>query len=96
VLKLDRDWEKLKIWMIKKKLEGQPVTDICSQIRVDRKVFYRWWNRYQTSGWSGLKEKPRGRPFGPDVDKVLKTKIIKLRARYEWGPKKIAGYLPQG
>jgi transposase InsO family protein len=55
--------------------------------------FYRWWNRCQPLGWSGLQEKPKGRPFGPQIKTSLTTKIIKLRTRYEWGPKKIAGYL---
>jgi transposase len=50
-------------------------------------MFYRWWNRYQTQGWEGLKEKPKGRPCGPQLDEPIKEKIIKLRKRYEWGPK---------
>ena len=56
-------------------------------------MFYRWWNRYQAEGKDGLKEKMRGRPKGLDVEASLKSKVIKLRARYEWGPKKIAGSL---
>jgi len=90
---LDGDWEKLKVWMVKKRIEGIAVTDICVQARVDRKTFYRWWNRYQTLGWSGLQQKSKGRPFGPQIKTSLKTKVIKLRTRYEWDPKKIAGYL---
>jgi hypothetical protein len=56
-------------------------------------MFYRWWNRYQAQGWSGLEERRRGRPSGPEPDDFLKEKVIKLRTRYEWGPKKIAGSL---
>jgi putative transposase len=56
-------------------------------------MFYRWWNRYQTLGWRGLEEKPKGRPNGPEIDRALKDRIVKLRERYEWGPKKIAGTL---
>jgi transposase-like protein len=54
---LDGDWEKLKVWMAKKRLDGIAVTDICVQARVDRTTFYRWWNRYQAEGKDGLKEK---------------------------------------
>jgi len=90
---LDRDVEKLKRWIVKKKLEGQPVKSICVQARVSRKMFYYWWNRYQTRGWQGLKEKPKGRPCGPQLEEPIKEKIIKLRKRYEWGPSKIAAYL---
>ena len=90
---MDRDWEKLRKWIIKKRLEGRSVTGICSEAQIDRKMFYRWWNRYQTQGWNGLAEKPKGRPSLPEPDSILKEKGIKLRKRYEWGPKKIAGCL---
>jgi hypothetical protein len=56
-------------------------------------MFYYWWNRYQTSGWEGLKEKPKGRSCGPTLKVPLKERIIKLRKRCEWGPDKIGGYL---
>jgi putative transposase len=90
---VDRDWSKLRKWIIKKKLEGKPVTDICAEAQIDRKMFYRWWSRYQAQGWSGLQEKPKGRPTGPELEDSLKKKVIKIRQRYEWGPKKIAGRL---
>lgn len=90
---MNRDWEKLRKWIIKRKLEGRSVTDICSEAQIDRKMFYRWWNRYQTQGWKGLEEKPKGRPTGYEPDDFIKDKVIKLRKRYEWGPKKIAGCL---
>ena len=90
---MDRDWEKLRKWIIKRKLEGRSVTDICSEAQIDRKMFYRWWNRYQTQGWKGLEEKPKGRPTSYEPDDFIKDKVIKLRKRYEWGPKKIAGCL---
>ena len=90
---MDRDWSKLRKWLIKKRLKGKPVTAICAEAQVDRKMFYRWWSRYQTDGWKGLKEKSRGRPSGPGPDASLKRKVIKLRKRYGWGPKKIAGCL---
>ena len=56
-------------------------------------MFYYWWSLYQTCGWEGLQEKPKGRPCGPKPEDSLKEKIVKLRKRYEWGPNKIAGYL---
>jgi hypothetical protein len=85
---LDRDWGKLRIWIIKKRLQGKPVMDICSKAQIDRKMFYRWWNRYQALGWSGLQEKPRGRPNGPEPDDLLKDRVIKLRRRYMSGDPK--------
>ena len=64
------------------------VTDICTSVKISRDMFYRWWNRYQTLGWSGLTEKPKGRPLGPEIDKTIKKQVLKLRERYKWGPKK--------
>jgi len=90
---LKRDSDKLRRWIIRRRLKDQSVTSICSQARISRKMFYYWWSRYQTLGWEGLKEKVKGRPCGPRLDRHLKEKIIKLRRRYEWGPNKIAGYL---
>jgi len=81
------------MWIVKKRLQGWVVTDICASVKISRDMFYRWWNRYQTLGWSGLEEKPRGRPSGPELDRALKDQIVKLHERYEWGPKKIASAL---
>jgi putative transposase len=90
---LERDSDKLKRWIIRRRLEGQPITSICTQARISRKMFYFWWSRYQAQGWKGLEEKTKGRPRMPELDSSLKEKIIKLRKRYDWGPDKIAGYL---
>jgi len=90
---LDRDLDQLKTWIIKKRLQGWSVTDICTSAKISRDMFYRWWNRYQTEGKEGLKQKAKGRPKSSDAKDSLKRKVIKLRKRYEWGPKKIAGRL---
>lgn len=87
---MDQDIEQLKAWIIKKRLQGWSVTDICTSTRISRDMFYRWWNRYLAEGKERLKEKTRGRPKGSDIEESLKRKVIKLRKRYEWGPKKIA------
>jgi len=90
---MERDWEKLRKWIIRRRLEGMRVSEICGQAKISRKVFYFWWNRYETKGWAGLQEKQRGRPQGPEINGDLKKKVVKLRERYDWGPKKIAGHL---
>ena len=90
---MDRDLDRLRRWIIRKRLEGQSVTAICVQAQVSRRMFYYWWSRYQAEGWKGLEERPKGRPYGPGLDDSLKEKVVKLRKRYGWGPNKIAGYL---
>jgi putative transposase len=90
---MDRDWDKLKRWIIRRKLEEQPVTVICAHAQISRTMFYRWWGRYEAEGWEGLEERPRGRPKDSGPDRVVTEKVIRLRRRYEWGPNKIAGHL---
>jgi len=90
---MERDWEKLRKWIIRRRLENMPVTAICAQAKISRKAFYFWWNRYQAEGWNGLREKQRGRPKRPELDGALKKRVVKLRERYGWGPNKIAGHL---
>ena len=36
---LDRDWGKLRIWIIKKRMDGKHVTDICSEAQIEHKSF---------------------------------------------------------
>lgn len=90
---MERDWNKLKRWLIKRKLKGQKIKTICAHAQISRTMFYRWWNRYKAKSWMGLAEKPMGRPKGPALDESLAEKVVKLRKRYEWGPNKIAGLL---
>ncbi len=90
---MERDWDRLRRWVVRKRLQGWSVTEICAEARISRDMFYRWWNRYQTEGWISLSERPRGRPKRPKVSSELRRKIVRLRKRYGWGPNKIAGYV---
>ena len=49
---MDRDLEKLKTWIVRKRLQGCSVTEICTSAGISRDMFYRWWNRYQAEGYS--------------------------------------------
>jgi hypothetical protein len=90
---LERDWEKLRKRIVRRRLENMPVTTICAQAKIRRNVFYFWWNRLQAEGWNGLQEKQCGRLKRPELDGTLKKRVVKLRERYGWGPNKIAGHL---
>jgi transposase len=81
-VRMNRDWSKLRRWLTRRKLEGYTVTAICAEAQVDRKMFYRWWSRYQAEGWKGLEEKPKGCPSDPRLGDSLKEKVVKLRERY--------------
>jgi len=78
---LERDWEKLRKWIVRRRLENMTVTTICALAKISRKVFYFWWKRYQAEGWNGLQEKQHGRPKRPELDGTLKKRVVKLRER---------------
>jgi len=90
---VERDLDRLKRWVVRKRLEGWSVAEICGHGQISRDMFYRWWNRYQAEGWGGLKDRPRGRPKGSEINGEMRRKVVRLRKRYEWGPNKIEGYL---
>jgi len=83
---MERDRSRLKEWIVRKRLQGCSVTEICISAQISRDMFYHWWNRYQTEGKSGLEERLRGRPKSSSVDDSLKQKVVKLRLRYGWVP----------
>jgi transposase InsO family protein len=92
---VERDWDRLKRWVIRKRLGGWSVAEICEHGQISRDMFYRWWNRYRAEGWDGLKDRPRGRLKSSEISGELRRSIVRLRKRYEWGPNKIEGYLEQ-
>jgi len=91
-----RDKDKLKKWIISKKLQNWPVTKICAHAQISRRMFYRWWNRYQKQGLEGLKENSKGRKSEYSISKRLEKQIIKLRKQHGWGPCKIEGQEEHG
>ena len=80
---MERDWDRLKKWVVRKRLEGWLVAEICGHGQISRDMFYRWWNRYQAEGWDGLKDRPIGRPRGSEISGELRRDIVRLRKRYE-------------
>jgi transposase len=89
---VERDQGRLREWIVRKRLQGLSVTEICASAQISRDMFYRWWNRYQAEGRNGLEGRPKGRPKSSMVDDSVKKKVVRLRQRYGWGPNKIAGY----
>jgi len=51
------DLDQLKAWIIRKKLQGWSVTEICISAKISRDMFYRWWNRYQAEGKEASKKR---------------------------------------
>ncbi|MFQ5887886.1 MAG: helix-turn-helix domain-containing protein [Candidatus Hydrothermarchaeales archaeon] len=90
---MKRNKEKLKRWMIRRKLEGWSVRKICGHAGVSRDMFYRWWRRYHESGWEGLKERSKAPNTAYRTPSKTVEEVIRLRREKNWGPNKIEGYL---
>jgi transposase-like protein len=57
-----RDIVKLRRWCIRRRGEGDSVSEICTSAQIPRRTFYNWWNRYRQHGPEGLKPRPANTP----------------------------------
>jgi putative transposase len=80
-------------WIVRKKLQGWDVNEICSHARISRFTFYYHWNSYQQNGWKGLEIKSRKPQNVHKTPESVVNNVLKLRKEHEWGPNKIEGYL---
>lgn len=71
------------------------ITELCEKFGISRKTGYKWINRYNADGPSGLNERTRARITQEyRTPEEIQTAIVKLREeRSLWGPKKIKAYL---
>jgi transposase InsO family protein len=74
--------------------EGRSVARTCRHFGISRKTFYKWKKRYAAHVAAGLCDRPRaphGSPRATPPEVV--SKILYLRERYHFGPRRIADYL---
>jgi len=66
------------------------VTSLAEDFRISRTTAYKFINRYSEFGFPGLKEKSR-RPHNiPNkTSKYIEEKLIEIRGKHNWGPKKL-------
>lgn len=80
-------------WIVRKKLQGWGIAEICSHARISRFTFYYHWNSYQQFGWKGLESKSRRPHLIHKTPERVVNEVLKIRKKYAWGPNKIEGYL---
>jgi putative transposase len=63
---------------------------LCDLYGVSKKTGYKWLHRYHATGADGLKDQSR-RPksCSHQTPYIVRQKILELRHRYGWGPKKL-------
>jgi transposase InsO family protein len=92
-MKRPRDIAKLRYWCIRRRGEGVPVNQICTNAQIPRRTFYNWWNRYRRFGLEGLKPKSKAPRTIHRVSPIVAERATALRREKGWGPQLIAGYL---
>lgn len=71
-----------------------PISELCRKYCISRKTAYKWLNRFQQEGYSGLEERSR-RPARVEVTKSDWIEIIiNIRNKFPaWGGRKLRQYL---
>ena len=71
--------------------EEESFTELCEQFGISRKTGYKWVERYNECGISGLVERSRAPLTHPDkVSSDVISKIISAREKHPtWGPRKL-------
>jgi transposase InsO family protein len=72
-------------------LNGERMSDLCREYDISRPTGYKFFERYQQQGLSGLSDLSRRPLHSPArTDEVLEQYILKIKERHSsWGPKKI-------
>jgi transposase InsO family protein len=73
----------------------EPFIDLCSRYQISRPTGYKWLERFNESGPSGLCELSRAPHHRPhQLSEEICERLLKLKlAHRTWGPKKIRDYL---
>jgi putative transposase len=74
--------------------EEESMAELCRKFEISRKTGYKWLGRWRTEGPRGLEDRSRAPKTHPNQvrpDRV--ERILQLRDRYRWGPKKILALL---
>jgi len=71
------------------------VREVCQQLGVSEKTFYKWQARYRQWGEQGLENRSRRPLHSPKrTDAVIETRVVELRRKYpDWGARKIESLL---
>jgi transposase InsO family protein len=76
------------------KLINANISDLCRRFGISRKTGYKWLNRYQNQGKSGLTNDSKRPKLSPlQTTKVVEEQVINIRKTHAWGGRKIHAYL---
>lgn len=81
----------VKEHMIQLYQQGRSATSICDTLGISRQTLYKWLQRYEAQGPSGLQEQSRRPHHSPrQISASVEQRIVTLRQRERIGPARIA------
>lgn len=71
------------------------MTDLCQHFGISRKTGYKWLDRYQQAGSSGLEDRSRAPLHHPQAvaTSIEEAVVSARRGHCHWGPKKLRSWL---
>ena len=76
--------------------QKKSVRKVCERFGISRKTFYKWWNRYQTSGYdpSSLQDESRRPHHSPHATpEEVVERIVSAKAETGYGQRRLKSYL---
>src|SRR4029450_11362918 len=80
-----------RLLFVPRRLEGEPMTDVCREFGISRKTGYKLFNRYREEGGSAFSDRSR-RPvrYANQLPPQIESLIVGLkRDKPHWGARKL-------
>lgn len=76
-------------------LQDEPIAELSRRYGVSRQTVYKWIERYQQWGETGLQDQPRAPKHHPQQCAAnVRERVLELRYQHSlWGPRKLRAYL---
>src|SRR4029450_6713778 len=87
-----------RLLFVPRRLEGEPMTDVCREFGISRKTGYKLFNRYREEGGSAFGDRSR-RPvrYANQLPPQVESLIVGLkRDKPHWGARKLRELLDTG
>jgi len=86
-----RNKVELRLELVRRVLNGEPMARVCRHYGVTRKVGYRWLERYQETGkiqsLVDRSHRPLTSPHRTEAE--VESRVVELREKYGWGADKL-------
>jgi transposase InsO family protein len=76
------------------RVEGANVRELCRRYKISPKTGYKWLDRYEKEGLSGLEDRSRRPHHSPkQTSKAMESSVLAVRKEHPWGGRKIRARL---